>query len=39
MGFAVDQLNAFIVQAKAATYVGGGAKSPSCRPGSHDLQF
>jgi hypothetical protein len=34
-----EQLNAFIVRAKAATYVGGGAKSPPCRPGSHDLQF
>jgi hypothetical protein len=34
-----EQLTAFIVKAKAATYVGGGAKSPSCRPGSHDLQY
>jgi hypothetical protein len=32
-------LHAFIVRAKAATYVGGGAKVPPCRPGSHDLQF
>lgn len=39
MGFSLEQLNAFIVKAKAATYVGGGAKSPSCRLGSHDLQF
>lgn len=39
MGFSPEQLNEFIVKAKAATYVGGGAKSPSCRPGSHDLQF
>jgi hypothetical protein len=38
-GFALGQLEAFIVKAKAATYVGDGAKSPSCRPGSHDLQF
>jgi hypothetical protein len=37
--FPLDQLNAFVVRAKAATYVGGGAKSPSHRPGSHDLQF
>jgi hypothetical protein len=37
--FPLEQLNAFIVRAKAATYVGGGAKSPSHRPGSHDLQF
>jgi hypothetical protein len=35
----LEQLEAFIVKAKAATYVGGGAKSPSCRPASHDLQF
>lgn len=35
----LDLLNAFIVRAKAATYVGGGAKAPSCRPGSHDLRF
>jgi hypothetical protein len=33
------QLNDFIVKAKAATYVGGGEASASCRPGSHDLQF
>jgi len=32
-------LNAFIVRAKAATYVGDGQRSPSCRPGSHDLKF
>jgi hypothetical protein len=37
--FSLDQLSAFIVRAKAATYVGGGAKSPSHRPGSHDLEF
>lgn len=35
----LEQLEAFIVKAKAATYVGGGAKSRSCRPGSHDLQL
>ena len=33
------ELHSFIVRAKAATYVGGGAKIPSCRPASHDLQF
>jgi len=32
-----DELNAVIVRAKAATYVGGGDKAPSSRPGSHDL--
>ncbi len=35
----LDQLNTFIVRAKAATYVGGGAVAPACRPGSHDLRF
>jgi hypothetical protein len=35
----LDLLHAFIVQAKAATYVGGGAQAPSCRAGSHDLRF
>ncbi len=35
----IEQLTAFIVRAKATTYVGGGAHSPSCRTGSHDLQF
>ena len=34
-----QNLNAFIVRAKAATYVGDGQQAPSCRPGSHDLQF
>ena len=37
--FLLEQLNTFIVRAKAATYAGGGAKSLSHRPGSHDLQF
>ncbi len=35
----LEQLHTFIVQAKAATYVGDGVKSPSCRPASHDLRF
>ena len=35
----LDQLQDFIVLAKAATYVGGGDKSLSRRPGSHDLEF
>jgi hypothetical protein len=35
----LERLEAFIVKTKAATYVGGRAKSPPCRPGSHDLQF
>lgn len=39
MDLSLEQLNAFIVHAKAATYVGGGARSLSYRPGSHDLQF
>src|SRR5512142_2324245 len=37
--FTLDQLTAFIVRAKAASYVGSGAKSLSHRPGSHDLEF
>ncbi|MGD8998310.1 MAG: DUF5680 domain-containing protein, partial [Anaerolineae bacterium] len=37
--FTLEQLETFIVKAKAATYVGAGAKSPPCRPGSHDLQY
>jgi hypothetical protein len=37
--FTLDQLNAFIVRAKASAYVGRGPKSLSYRPGSHDLQF
>lgn len=37
--FSLKELNAFVVRAKAATYVGGGAKSLSRRPGSHDLEF
>jgi hypothetical protein len=35
----LQELNAFIVRAKSATYVGDGKPSPSCRPGSHDLKF
>lgn len=35
----LNKLNSFIVRAKAATYVGGGEKVASCRPGSHDLKF
>ncbi len=35
----LPELLSFIVHAKAATYVGGGAKIASCRPGSHDLKF
>ena len=35
----METLQQFIVRAKAASYVGGGAHIPSCRPGSHDLEF
>jgi uncharacterized protein DUF5680 len=35
----IDQLNAFIVRAKAATYVGDGEHVSPCRAGSHDLRF
>jgi hypothetical protein len=34
----LDELQAFIVSAKRATYVGDGAKLLSYRQGSHDLQ-
>jgi hypothetical protein len=35
----IEALNAFVVRAKAATYVGSGKPATSCRPGSHDLKF
>ena len=35
----LQQLNHFIVKAKAATYVGNGQTAPSSRGGSHDLRF
>lgn len=35
----LEQLEAFIVRAKAATYVGSGQVSLSRRPESHDLEF
>lgn len=35
----INELNAFIVRAKAATYVGGGEHVQPCRAGSHDLRF
>jgi Domain of unknown function (DUF5680) len=35
----IDQLNAFIVRAKAETYVGNGEHVSACRPGSHDLRY
>jgi hypothetical protein len=37
--FTLEQLTAFIVHAKAASYVGGGAPAAACRPASHDLQY
>ena len=37
--FSLEQLNAFIVHAKAATYVGGGLKSLPYRPGSQNIQY
>ncbi len=39
MSFSRDALHAFIVRAKAATYVGSGQKLLPYRLGSHDLQF
>jgi hypothetical protein len=35
----LDSLHAFIVRAKAATYVGNGEHGTPCRPSSHDLRF
>lgn len=34
-----NELHAFIIAAKAHTYIGSGAEAPPCRPGSHDLHF
>lgn len=34
-----SELHAFIVRAKAATYVGDGEHGNPCRLGSHDLRF
>jgi hypothetical protein len=39
LDLSLDQLNNFIVQAKAATYAGDGPKAASSRPKSLDLQF
>jgi hypothetical protein len=39
MAIDLDELNTFIVRAKAATYVGGGEQVTPCRSGSHDLRF
>jgi len=39
LNFSLQELDAFIVKAKAATYVGDGQKAQPCRLGSHDLKF
>lgn len=39
MAVDLHELNAFIVRAKAATYVGDGQHITPCRTGSHDLRF
>lgn len=39
MSLDLHALHAFIVRAKAATYVGDGEHVAPCRPGSHDLRF
>lgn len=39
MNVDLSELNAFIVRAKAATYVGDGRHVDSSRTGSHDLRF
>ena len=33
------ELNAIVVRAKAASYVGGGDRARPCRPGSNDLSW
>ena len=33
----VEGLEAFIIRAKAKSYVGNGATRPPCRAGSHDI--
>ncbi len=38
MTLVLDDLHAFIIEAKACTYVGNGAPVLSHRPGSHDLE-
>ena len=39
MAVDANELNTFIVRAKAATYVGSGEHTMPSRPGSHDLRF
>ena len=39
MDLDIQALNAFIVRAKAATYVGDGEQVTPCGTGSHDLRF
>ena len=39
LGFSLQELEAFIIMAKSATYVGDGREAEPCRPGSHDLIF
>ena len=39
MSMDLNELNTFIVRAKAATYVGNGEQVTPCRRGSHDLRF
>ena len=39
MAMDLNELNSFIVRAKAATYVGDGEQVAPCRSGSHDLRF
>lgn len=36
-GMEMEELHSFIVEAKAAAYVGGRAAGPSSRRGSHDI--
>ena len=34
-----EELHAFVIEAKAHCYVGGGRTRQACRPASHDLAF
>ena len=39
LDLSLEELHAFIIKAKSATYVGDGQTTDPCRPGSHDLKF
>ena len=35
----IEEIYAFLIRAKRATYAGHGAETASCRPASHDLRY